>query len=186
MARSRFLRGLGVGVLVTLAMLTLASSYVWSLALSDACQELERVDLSIEEMVALKKKVDDAVREGSNVVILTGPETSFVLREFLRLPVFIEVGEGQVGLQAAWPRDEQCYNVAFRGELAIVDGVAFLHPQTLMVGELDLSWWLGDTIEVSPMALTDDDTVALLDHLQRVEVDGEHVRVEVDDLQALR
>jgi len=186
MARSRFLRGLGVGVLLTLGLLTLVSSYVWSLALSEECDRLERVDLSLEQMVDLKKKVDASRRAGSNEVVLSGPETSFVLREFVHLPVFVQVEGGQVGVKAAVPRDDQCYNIDFRGELAIEGALATVRPSHLMVGELDLSWWLGEEVQVTPTDWVDAETVEMLAHLQRVQIDGDTVRIQLDDLAGLR
>jgi len=176
-----------VGLLVVLALGTLGSSFAWSLALSEECRRLERVDLSIEEMVDLKQKVDDAVREGRNDVVLSGDETSFVLREFLRLPVYVQVEAGEVLMQAAVPRNDQCYNIDYRGAFTIAEGSAHLRPRILTIGELELADWVGEELALAPERVLDDpETLDLFAHLQRVEVDGDEVVVEVDDLEALR
>lgn len=184
--RSRWLQGLAVATLATLACATLVSSWLWSLALDDACRPIERVDLTIEEMVDLKLKVDASEREGSSELVLSGEEASFVLREHLRLPVYLEVHGDEVALRAAVPYDEQCYNVAYRGGLAVEHGIATATPTELVVGELDLAGWLGPSVEVQPGWLEGEARELMKDHVEHVRIEAGQVFVKVDDVRALR
>jgi hypothetical protein len=179
-------QAVGVGVLALLAVGTLVSSWVWSMALQEACRPLERVDLSIDEMVDLKLKVDDSERQGSSELVLTGPEASFVLREYLSLPVYLEVHGDEVLLHAAVERDDQCYNIDYRGRVAVEEGVATVEPAALQVGDLDLGPWVSDSVTVDPEWLEGGARELLEEHVEHLRIEAGLVHLKVDDVRALR
>jgi len=186
LSRRPWVRAVGVGVLVLLGVGTLGSSWVWSQALQDDCQTLQRVDLSIEEMVDLKLKVDESERAGSSELVLSAEEASFVLREHLRLPVYFALEGDDVVFQAAVKRDEQCYNLDYRGGLAIEQGVTTVEPRHLMVGDLDLGTWVGDSVSLEPDWIGGEAQQLLEEHVEHVRIEKGQVIVKVDDVRALR
>jgi hypothetical protein len=185
--RSRFLRGVAVGVLLTLLTLAGGGLYLWSLALSDECEELQRADLSIDELVAIKRRVDAYRRDPSSTLHLTGREASFLLREQWRYPVFVSLEGEQMRVQATIPDDRGCYNVHFQGHVSVDDGVAAVRATHLDVGELDLTGWIAErSFEVQPADLSGPHASFLLDQMTLLEVADGQVAVQVEDPKALK
>jgi len=172
-------------VLVLFA-LTVIASWLWGQMLQPTCREVPRPDLSLQEMVDVKLKVDDAEREGSAPFRLSGREASFMLRDVLRLPMHVELDDGEVHLKASLPYHDDCYNIDYVGGALLEDGVAHLHPTRFQIGDLDVSSWVDGATEVSTLGWISPEAVELLAHVESLRIENDQVVIDVDDVRALR
>ena len=185
--RSRFLRGVAVGVGITLLAAVVGVGWVRSRALSSECADLRREDLSIDEMIAIKRRVDDYRRDPSRPLELSGREASFLVREHLRMQAWLGVSGDQIELDLRIPTRERCYDVAFLGTLEVVDGVAHLVPTSFVVGRLDLSWWAGGSAyEIGSGQVSEPGAARLLAHVTSLKVAQGRIAIEVDDPEILK
>lgn len=182
---SRFMRGVAVGVSITLAALVGVTAIVWSRAVDERCETLPRADLSLQEMADIKLKVDASEREGSTPIEFSGREASFVVRDVLGLPIYIDVDGDEMVAQAAVQRASSCYNVYFKGRVAVSDGVVSIVPRELRVGAVDLSWWVARRA-FGPGVLREAGADELISHVERLDVAEDRLTVKVDDVGALR
>jgi len=180
------LRGVAIGVVVSVAAGCAIVGWAWSMASQPGCVELQRADLSLSEMVEVKLKVDESERAGSSPLEFSGRETSFLMREVLQLPVFVDVSGDEMVVQAAIAREDYCYNVDFRGEVTVTNGVAVVRPTRVRIGDLDLSRWVNGAWSLGPVLLGDSSAGELMSHLERLEVHADRVSIKVDDVGALR
>lgn len=176
----------GGALVVVLFAATGISSWLWGRMLQPECVEVPRADLSLQEMVDVKVKVDDSERAGSSELVFDGAEASFVLREVMRQPLYVETDGPRLRLVGAFPYRDQCYNLDYDGGVVIENGVAELDPERFRVGDLDLTAWVQRPIALADVGWVSADAAALLVHLEWLRVDGGTVRVKVDDVRALR
>src|SRR5687767_5439710 len=120
--RSRFLRGVVVGVASTLLVLIAMAGYGWSRARSSECAELPREDLSLREMAQLRRRMDVYKRDPVSTLILSGREASFLVREEFRLQAWLGIEGAQVHLEARVPEHGRCWNLAFQGRVEVERG----------------------------------------------------------------
>ena len=185
--RSRFLRGVVVGVGLTLLGVGLGLGWLWSRAVAPECAELRREDLSIDEMVAIKRRVDDYRRDPSTPLELSGREASFLVREHLRLQAWLGVQGDEVAVDLRIPERQRCYNVSFHGQVEVVDGVAHVVPSSLVVGRLDLTWWAGgSSYEIRSGQVGEEAAADLLEHVTSMRVVQGRIALEVDDPEILK
>ncbi len=178
--------GLGGGVVVVLLGLTVTSSYLWGQMLQPDCREIARPDLSLQEMVDVKIKVDESERQGSAPIRLSGREATFLLREMLRMPMHVEIDDGSIHLEAALPYRDACYNVDYLGGAALDGGLAHLEPDRFVVGTIDVADWVGGTTDVATLGWVSPDAVEMLAHVESVHIEGGEIIVDIDDVRALR
>ncbi len=184
---SRFLRGVAVGVGATLVTLSVGAAYAWSLAVSGSCGDLERADLSIDELVAVKRRVDAYRRDPSTALHLSGREASFVLREQWRYPVFVALHGDELELNAQVESASGCYDIGFRGQVTVDAGVAQIVPSALRVGDLDLSRWAaGHGFQLRPTHLSTGHASALLGQMTHLHIADGEVALRVEDPGALK
>lgn len=162
----------------------------WALHLARpaACQPMPMSDLSLDEMISVKRRIQAHERDPSATMALTGAEASFLLRDNLNYPVQIAVHEDTVSARLALPDETgRCYNVAFEGHVDVRDGVAHVVPASLVVGDLDLTPMLaGTSMAIDPRDVTSEHVRALLSHVRVLEIVDGHLVVRIDDLKALR
>lgn len=165
----------------------IATSWLWSRALSRECATLEREDLSLEEMVAIKRRVDAYRRDLEGSLELSGREASFLVREYLRVPGWLAVEADALHLELRIPDGQECYNVSFEGRVGVLDGVAAVEPERLVIGQLDLTRLLrGRSIELRGRQLGSASVAALLDHTTSLQIHEDTIELRVDDPEALR
>lgn len=185
---ARFLRGVVVGVCLTLLPLVGLSAWTWSAAVSEACAELPREDLSIDEMVSIKQRVDAYRRDPSRPLELSGREASFLVREHLGVRGWLTIEGDEVRMELRLPSGGRCYDVSFRGAVdARSAGAVGVVPSSLVVGRLDLSWWAaGRRIEILPAQVEGEAAAALVGHLTALQVQDGRIALEVDDPETLK
>ncbi|HHO53766.1 MAG TPA: hypothetical protein ENK18_23560 [Deltaproteobacteria bacterium] len=184
------LLGLRVGAASLLCLVlggSLGVSWLWSRALSRECAALEREELSLEEMGAIKRRINAYRRDLDGALELSGREASFLAREHLRVPGWLGVEADVIHLELRIPDGRACYNVSFRGRLGVLDGVARLEPDHLVIGRLDLTRLLrGRSIELRGPQVGSISVASLLDHTTSLRIHGGLIELKVDDPEALR
>ena len=139
---TRWLLALGMALLCT-ALIVYSMALKW--VMSEECVALPEVELTIEDMIAIKKRreVYRKSRDLNASLRLTGREVTFLLADTKRIAIWMRVDGDQVHLRFSQPVEGGCYNVDFTGVISVKDGVAVAVPERLQMGERDLSSLLG-------------------------------------------
>ncbi len=171
-------------VLVAGAALVLGGlAWAWSVASAEACPELPREDLSLTEMANVHRQIQAFKRDPATPMVFTAREASFVLREEFGLLAWFATEGGAIRGEAQLDRLGRCWDVDFVGTVAVVEGRATVVPTDLRVGELPLGWLVrGRSFDLGPEAVDLQPRASeVLSHLEFAEVEGDRVRVRVDD-----
>jgi hypothetical protein len=150
---------------------------------SAKCEEFEKVDLSIDEIVNLKGRwkkylYDDT---GEAVLRLSGREASWLLSAESEVHVWMKAANDRIDAKIAAPTSEGCYNVHYQGKLNVVDGTAVLDADSLIVGGVEMSELMGSGLMRAMRVVTPEDlrdNEALADKLEGVQL----LRVRGDEL----
>ncbi len=150
--RSPLTQGLVGLVAAGSIMSAIYGTWIYRLALSPECAEVQKVDLSMDEIIALKRRRERYQRNPlpDAHLELTGSELSFLLRnKAYAFKIYLELFDNEVTVRGSLPREQGgCYNLAFHGRMTVVQGVARMHPNSLVIGEADLTswanWYTGD------------------------------------------
>lgn len=183
--RSRGRRVLRAAIVLSLAILVVgggALAWLYAQVAPGECRTLQRADLSIEEIIAIKQRVEAHQLDRSAPLRLSGREASFLLADTLRYPVHIAVDGSEVGAELALPagKAERCYHVDFHGSVVVEEAVAVVVPSRLVVGELDLSGWVGGrAVELGPDDLREH-AGQLLARMRQLQVEDGHLLVDID------
>lgn len=157
---------------------------LWVKAISDHCEVLPEPELTLDEMVALKWRHEAWQRDNNPEarLQLDVRELSFLLQGRFPFDVAIDEAEGLARIRLAVPAGGgQCWNVDYRGHIEVVDGVATLQPERVLVGEADLTFFLGRQMRFSADDLKDPKAAEMLANAQHIEMQGGLVRVALID-----
>jgi hypothetical protein len=189
-------RGLLLAALLGVAIVSSGAALgVYRLATSEACGLLPREDLSLREMADLRHVLDGyktRIERLGPPLELTSRQTAFLLREELDVPAWIEVHGPVLRLEGRFTGgnpEGRCWNVTYRGSFRVEGGQAYVVPDTLWVGRLDLGWWLRDQRVRLPPVLVKLGGLRLVDlfsHLELLELGGDKVSVRLDDPRWIR
>ena len=138
-------RRLVVGLATASAVLVGAVAGLWFWAdshlRSPHCEVRDSAVLSLDELAALKRRVDGHLADAERLTI-GAMELEFLLSSSdLRHP-YVEMVDEEVLLRFGIPVDSGCYNVGLRGQIAVDDGALVIVPRWLAVGSWDLSGWV--------------------------------------------
>lgn len=170
--------GAGVGIAVG-----------WQVAMQQSlmsrqCETLDEVDLTVDELVALKRRWKAYIRseEPDASLVLTTREATFLLRAESDLGLDLTGKAERLEARVTVPADGGCYNVRFTGGVVVDDGLAVLDVDELVIGGTDLSdlAGLGGALGGSRQAISPDDLVD--PHLSEMLANVEHLEVEGGDL----
>ena len=154
-------------------------------ARSPTCDEVERVDLTLEEMGKIKRKVD-MHRLGSPLAI-SAEEASFILNDHLRVPVHLQTKHNELLAHLAVPDNGRCWNVVFQGTIDVHEGVAEIKPRILQVGGFDLSAFAhGRTLQLDHRDLGEHPARKLLASTQRLTHKDGTLVMEIHNIAELR
>lgn len=117
---------------------------VYGLARSGECEHLPREDLSLREMADLRHLMDAYKVASAPQLDLTARQASFLVREEFDVPAWLEIKGPTLRVEARLPdgAPERCWNVTYRGAFEVAHGRAYVVPDALRVGQLDLGWWI--------------------------------------------
>ena len=181
----RFLRGVLVGVVLTLLAVSGLGALAWSRARSAGCDALPREDLSLREMAQLRRRMDAYKGDPDLPLTLSGREASFLVREQFELPAWLAIEGAQVHLEARLPEEGgRCWNVGFRGRVEVEEGVAHVVPTSFTVGQLDLGWLVRGRRFAVPdavLAAPGPEAAELAEHVVSMQIADGTMFVKVDD-----
>ena len=147
--------------------------------LSTRCRVLERVDLEVDEIVALKDRWKAYVRSEHDdaALELTPREATFLLRGESKVGVWLDGHDETLDVLMTVPSGKGCYNVEFTGQVTVAKGLAVMDVERLEVGGRDLSdlAGLGGALggskqAVSPEDIEDPDVAAALSNIDSLQV----------------
>lgn len=176
--------GLGVVGLVLFAVLA-AGGWAWSTwrtTLSPTCAALPAADLSIDEVIALVRRKKAYQRGQANELVLDSTEINFVMKGASAWRMHVRLDGDRVDVRAALPVEAGCYNIRYRGGVAVDDGVARLDVAALEVGDATLTWlarWY--LAEVEPGDLADEALATHLGNTSRLRVQDGAVHLALVD-----
>jgi hypothetical protein len=188
MWKSRFLRG-ALFVFVGGTIIAIATgSWVRSKLISEQCIDIDEANLTLKQFADLKGRLDAYQGEETPEAFmeLSEEELSFVVSSHMNIKarLFFHDEHGIRAL-ATVPASSGCYNIAFRGEMEVNQGIAKLTPQELMVGSVDLTSWLnGRGIEVRPDQLSGRAS-KMLANTRQLEVHDNWAKIQLDDREAV-
>ena len=170
-------------------MMCLGASYVYLIAGPARCEVLQPTDLTMDQLLQVKRKVTDYEANPSGEIHLDGNEASFILADNLKYPVKIAVAGEQMeaDLLIRAEGQERCYSVAFTGSIEVDNGRATVIPSRLMVGALDLSWLArGQTFKIDRDLVGIGAAGDMLEQTERLRVEDGQLHVNLEDPRRLR
>ena len=154
-------------------------------ARSPTCDEVERVDLTLQQMGQIKRKVD--MHRLGNPLAITAEEASFILNDHLRVPIHLKTQHNELLAHLAVPDDGRCWNVVFQGTVDVHKGVAEIKPRVLQIGSVDLSAFAhGRTLQLDHRDLGEHPARKLLASTQRLTHKDGTLVMEIDNIAALK
>lgn len=154
-------------------------------AKSASCDEVQRVDLTLEEMGQIKRKVD--MHRLGDPLSITGEEASFILNDHLRVPIHLQTQHDELLAHLALPDNGRCWNVMFRGTVQVDDGIAQIVPTELHIGNVDLSSFArGRTIQVDHRSMGEHPARKLLSSTQLLTLQDDKLIMKISNIAALR
>ncbi len=186
--RNRVVRiGLGFGM-AAVGVTSVGMAWAIEAAKPTTCMALEKADLSLQEIVAVKRQVDAHDGEDTTTALrLSGREATFILAEHFEYPVWVSVHDDEVEARLALPDNGHCYNIEFQGQVHVDHGVASVVPSHLLIGRLDLSTLFGGKrIELGATTIKAESVAGLLTKTQQLTVEEDRIVVELDDVAGLQ
>lgn len=158
----------------------------YGLAVSDACVDLQPSQLELVEIGKLQKRVRAHAADSAQPMDLSGEELSFLVGDYLDYPVRVSVKDSKLLALVTLVQSPGCINVAFEGDVKVVDGVAEITVDKLALGGLGLTRFVsGETYVLHPEDVPVEGGPELLSRVELLEVHHENVRLSVRDIQEL-
>lgn len=132
----------GVVLVVLLCCVGIGAGVMWVVdqARSGSCEVNHHPDLSIEELIAVKKRFMAYRKAPQTGMRLTGSELSMLIEDRTATPLFLEIeGQSFYAEIAVGSDGSRCWPVQVTGEVSIEDSKAFILPASLTVGALELT-----------------------------------------------
>ncbi|MEZ4317297.1 MAG: hypothetical protein R3F61_07325 [Myxococcota bacterium] len=150
-------------------------------ARSTECEIAKHDPLSMDELVSVKKRFTAYKRNPEAGLTLSGPEISMLLEDRADVPVYVDVKGTHLHAQVAVPAsDSQCYPIDFEGQISVDDGVAYVTPDRLVIGRVDLSTLArGVRMELLPENMPTAKSALFLEQTRAASVQGGELQVEL-------
>lgn len=144
-----------------------AWAWAWSRALSPMCAVVPTSELTIDDLIAFKQRVELYKQDPTKRLHLSDAELSMVLRAKTDAPIHIELIGEDLEVAFALPASRGgCYNVDFHGRARVDGSKMAVTPTRLVVGELDLTPVVrGTVMNLSPDHMPSDKSRLLLEQL---------------------
>jgi hypothetical protein len=121
---------------------------------SDACQEIEVVDLTIPQIVDVKRRKERwQLDDGPGPLPLSADEVSFFGRGAFPGAARVWFADGTTRLQGSFPRDERCINLDFTGTFDLTREGLTLQPTRVVIGDITVDPWPTGPIVLDPPTL---------------------------------
>jgi hypothetical protein len=149
--------------------------------------EIEQADMTLEELVAVKNRVQDYQRNPEGALRLSAKEASFILADNLKYSVWLQAEGDKLTVALALREDELCWNIGFTGTVSVEKGVATVVPSKLQIGALDFTpLALGKVYNFDRSDLDGPQAGRLLAQTQSLRIDDGWLEVKLDDPGSLR
>lgn len=176
----------------TLAVLLIGGgafvSAQWSAAVSDTCDTWAPVDISIEDLITLKRRKNawQASMEDDAALVMSDREVNFILRGTTPYELLATFEGDHIRARLTVPLDGGgCLNVTFAGKAHVARRVVTFVPEQLLVGEVDLTPVLGgrsiDLTADQAEGWVDPGVLDALRNAEKVEVKDSAVHIELYD-----
>lgn len=173
---------IALGIVGGAVVLSVGSS-VWfvSNARSTHCEIQSHDPLSIKQLIAVKKRFTAYKRSPGSGLTLSGAELSMLLEDRADVPVYIDVQGQHMRAQVAVPAtNDRCYPIDFEGDISVENGVAYVTPDKLTIGEVDLSSLAhGVRLELLPENMPTTKSALFLRQTRSASVHGGEMHVEL-------
>lgn len=148
-----------------------------------SCEVKKHRELSIDELIAVKKRLTAYRKNPDEGIRLSSAELAMVIEDQTSAPVFLQIEDASFRAELALAKDEQgCWPVAVEGEVSIEDSKAFVIPHGLVLGALDLSSFVdGLRVELLPEHMPSARSANLLSKTRAAAVVDGGIRVELAD-----
>lgn len=162
-----------------------AAFWAWGKALSTDCKGIAKADLTMTQLIALKRRLSDYQQHASEAaanIQMSGDEMSFYVSQQLDIRARLAFeGDRLVAKVIVPARNTTCYPVDFTGQVTVSEGVATVTPTSLKVGSLDLSpVAAGLAFEITADQL-EGKAALLLANTEDLKVAGDKAYVRLDD-----
>ena len=170
------LAGVGIGVL----------ALGYSLVVSDECVDLQPSRLELLQIGKLQKRVRAHAADSARPLDVSGEELSFLVGDYLDYPVRVSVVDSKLLALITLVQSPGCINVAFEGDVRVLEGVAEITVDKLALGGLGLTRFVsGETYVLHPEDVPVNGVSELLSRVEFLEVGQGQVRLSVRDIQEL-
>jgi len=140
LARSWVVRGVAIGLAVAFVGLALYGNALYRRALADECVPLPPIDLTMDELIAVRKRVQayqvDPAPEAA--LVLGAAEIGAVYGDGESLTFRILMLGDRARIDLTLPTEGGCWNVVYAGQVSVDKGLMTLIPDELKVGDTDL------------------------------------------------
>lgn len=169
---SRGAKGLAAMVVIALIGTGMYVNAIWGKAQVAACPPYGRTDITMGELIAVKKRMDAYQRDGDPAATLwmSATELGFLLQDYSTFAVHLDVHGEVVSAVLFREIPEGCSLVRFEGTLEVDDGILFLKPSYFQIGEADLSLFTRFGLRVRARQLRDPTMGRILANMERMRV----------------
>ncbi len=174
-------------LLLLLGLVSVVVLLGWRLSLkgtSEHCQEFETVALSTDQLISMKRRFEAyRARHAKGAHLELGAdEVSLLFQHAFEIEAEFQFEQGKVRARAALPSEEGCYNLTYSGDFSVKDGVAYVRPAALTLGELDLGPYVKEReIAFGPERMPKEKLSYHLRNLQMLEIKGDRVQLRMWD-----
>lgn len=148
-----------------------------------SCEVRKHRELSMDELIAVKKRLTDYRKDPSQGIQLTSEELAMVIEDHTSAPVFLDIEDGSFRAELALAaQQERCWPLVVGGQVSIEDSKAFVVPTQLHLGALDLSTFVaGLRVELLPEHMPSARSANLLSKTRAAAVVDGNITVELLD-----
>ena len=158
---------------------------VWLLQQAQAgdCTVSVHPELSIDELIAVKKRFMAYREHPDDGMQLTGSELAMLLEDQAGTPVFLEIeGEAFRAEAALAKQADRCWPVRVSGRFRIDDSKVFVVPETLEIGAVDFTRMVeGVPVELLPEHMPNARSANLLQKTRAAAVVDGRLTVQLRD-----
>lgn len=180
--RNRVLQVLAALVGVVIIALGLYVTWVYQLAWSEECDTWPDVDPTMADLLSLRERLHDYQHTPAPdaELALTGEEVTFMFGERPHFHMQAQFVGSVTLARLSVPSEDGCYNVDFRGEVVGSNGVMYLTPEHLVVGDANLTRWVqGRALRLHPDRVPDERAARMLSNTRALRVDDGHLMVRL-------
>jgi len=184
LARSWVVRGAAIGLAMAVVGVALYANALYRQALQSECAHLPPAELSMEELIAVRKRVlayqvDPAP---DSMLELAGVEVGALFGEGESLTLRLAMRDDRAWVDLTLPTEGGCWNLHFLGRMTVDDGSLTLIPDFLQVGDADLTAFVRDRPwQLLAADVPDDRLRKMLRNTRKLQVQGGLLHIQLSN-----